>query len=95
MDAKFDFILPYEVPSKKLDVNYAIDGTPANEDYDDIIVGGQPNDKDEVIDKYLNIKLIFDISTKGKCRGTVVMRSWVLYGRVIGCSHTNTFFVTR
>ena len=45
-----------------------------NEEYDDMIVKGQPNDKDSVINKYLNMNIIFDVGTNDKHCGTVVVK---------------------
>ena len=60
-----------------------------------MIVEGQTNNEDELIDKYLNMNLIFDVGTNGKRCGTVVKCSQGLDGRAIGCSHTIPFFDTR
>ena len=60
-----------------------------------MIVKGRPNDEDEVIDKYLNMNLIFDVGTNNDCHGTVVKSSRGLDGRATGRSHTNPFFETR
>ena len=54
---------------------YARGITPKDEWYDDTIVEGQPNDKDEMIYKYLNVNLIFDVGTNNKRFGTVVKHS--------------------
>ena len=48
-----------------------------------------------MIDKYLNMNLIFDVGTNGKRRGTVVKISQRIDGRSIGRSHTNHFFDAR
>ena len=48
-----------------------------------------------MIDKYLNINLIFDIGTNAMHRGTVVKRSRVIYGRAFGRLHTNPSVDTR
>ena len=63
MDDKFDFILPIKDISKNLGIKYASGFTPTDEDHDDKIVKGQPNDEDDVIDKYLNMKSLFDFDT--------------------------------
>ena len=91
MDGKFDFILLGEDLIKNLGVKYASGVTPKDWKYYDMIVEGRPNDKDEVIDKYLNVNLIFDISTKNNRRGTLVKRSCALDGREIVYLHTNPF----
>ena len=94
MDSKFDFILPDEDLSKNLGVHYASGVTTMNEEYDNMISKERPNDKDEVIYKYLNMNLIFDVGTNDKRRGTMVNFSWGLDRRAIGCLQTNPFFVT-
>ena len=43
----------------------------------------RPENEEEMIDKYLNMNLIFDLGTNSKRRGTVVKRSQVLDGRAI------------
>ena len=65
------------------------------EDYNDIILEGRLNDKDELIDKYLNMKFISDVGTNNELRGTLFKRSRGLDGIAIGGSHTNPFFDTR
>ena len=54
---------------------------PTDEEYYDMVVKGETNDEDEVIDKYLNMNLIFDVFTNNKHHGTVVKHSWGLDGR--------------
>ena len=46
-----------------------------------MIVEGKSDDEEEVIDKYLNMSLIFDVRTNNKRCGTVGKRSWVIDGR--------------
>ena len=94
VDGNFDFILTGEDLSKKLGVNYDRNVTPTDEEYGDMIVKGWNNEEDEVIDKYLNMNLIFDVGTKNGRRGTVVKRSRGIDGRAIGRPHTNHFFET-
>ena len=48
-----------------------------------------------MIDKYLNMNLIFDVGTNDEHRGTMVKSSQGTYGRYIGQLHTNSFFDTR
>ena len=60
-----------------------------------MIVKGRPIDEDEVIDKYLNMNLIFDVGTNNDFRGTVVKRSQELDRIAIGNSNTNSFFDTH
>ena len=60
-----------------------------------MIVEGQPNNQEEVIDKYLNMNLIFYVITNNKRCRTVVQFSQGLDGRGIGRFHTNPFFDTR
>ena len=66
-----------------------------DEEYDVMIIEGRTNEEDEVIYKYLNVNLIFDISTNNERCGTIVKRYRGLDGREIGFSHTNPFFDTR
>ena len=94
MDIKFDFILPDDGIRKNLAVNYDSGFTPTDEEYDDMSVKGRPNNEDEVIDKYLNMNLIFDVGINDKPHGTVVKNSRGLHGRVISHSDTNPFFYT-
>ena len=95
VDGKFDFILPDKDLIKNLGVNYSSGVTPRDEDYDDMIVKRRPIDKEEVVDKYLKMNLIFDVGTNDERRVTVVKLSWVLDGRVIFHLHTKPFFDTR
>ena len=69
MDGRFDFILLDEDIRKNLGVNYDIRVMTMDEEYDDMIVEGPTNDEDDVIDKYLNMNLIFDVGTNNKRRG--------------------------
>ena len=92
MDGKFDFILPYEVLIKNLGVNYASGVMPTYEEYDAVIVEGGPNGEDEVIDKNLNMNLIFDVGTNYERSRNVVKRSHGIDGREICCLHSNPLF---
>ena len=94
VDVKFDFILPDEDFSRNLGVNYARGVVPTDQEYDEIIVKGQPYDEEDVIDMYLSMNLIFDVGTNDNHHGTVVKCSRVLDGSVLGCLHTNSFFDT-
>ena len=94
LNGKFDFILPDRDISKNLGDKYYSGIKPTDEEYDDMIVNRQTNDQDELIYKYLNMKLIFDAGTNDERRGTVVKHSQVLNGGVIGCLHTKPFFDT-
>ena len=66
MDGKFDFILPDEDFIENIGVIYDISVTPTDEEYDNMIVEGRPDEKEEVIDKYINMNLISDVGTKKK-----------------------------
>ena len=55
----------------------------------------RPDYKEEVIDKYLNMNLIFDVGTNNKRRGNLANLSRWLDGRVIGRLHNNPLFDTR
>jgi hypothetical protein len=48
-----------------------------------------------VINKYLNAELIFDIGTGSKRRGRVVKHAKRTSGKPIGCAHSNLLFDTR
>ena len=48
-----------------------------------------------MIDKYLNMNLIFDVITNNERRGTMVKRSRGLDGRTIIHFNTNPFFETH
>ena len=87
--------MPVRDLSKDLAVNYARNVTLTYKDYDDMILEGQPNDEDEVIDNYFNMNLIFDFVTNNKRRGTVVKHPRGTYGRATGRFQTNPFFDTR
>ena len=50
MDGKFDFILPDKDFRKNIGVNYVSDVTPIDEEYDDMIVEGRPNEEEYVGD---------------------------------------------
>ena len=72
VDGKFDLILTDEDLSGNLGVNYYSGVMPTDDEYDGMVVKGRPNDKDEVIDKYLNMNLIFDVRTNSERCGTAV-----------------------
>ena len=74
VDGKFDFILPDEDFIENLGVLYDISVTPTDEEYDNMIVEGRPDEKEEVIDKYINMNLISDVGTNKERRGTMVKR---------------------
>ena len=48
-----------------------------------------------MIDNYLNMNLIFDVSTNDGHCGTVVKQSWLLGGREISFYDNNPSFDTR
>jgi hypothetical protein len=50
---------------------------------------------DDVIDKYENTELIFDVGTGNKRRGRVVKRAKGTSGKPIGRAHSNPLFNTR
>ena len=66
MDGKFDFILPDEDFIENLGVIYDISVTPTDEEYNNMIDEGRPEEEEEVIDKYINTNLIFDVGTSNK-----------------------------
>ena len=68
---------------------------PTDDEYNDMIVKGWPKDEKEIIDKYLNMNLIFDVGTHDKRSGTVVKRLLVLDGREIIHLCNNPLFGTR
>ena len=95
VDDKFYFILTDEDFSKNMGVNYASGVKPTYEEYTDMIVKGRSEEEEEVIDKYLNMNMIFEVVTSEKCCGTMVNRSRGLDGRDIGNLYNNSFFDTR
>ena len=74
MDSKFNFILLDKDVSGNLGVKYASDVMPTDEEYNEIIFEGRPNDKEEVIDMYISMNLIFDVRTNDESYGTAVKR---------------------
>ena len=67
------------------------------EDYGDMITDKWPNKDDlddEAIGKYLNMELIFSISTNDKRQGCVVKHLQGLDGNLIGRAHSNPYFDT-
>ena len=74
------------------------DNTPKDTDYDDMFVPEalEADDmNDDVIDKYLNAELIFDIGTGSERKGRVLKRAKGSTGEPIGRAHTNPLFDTR
>jgi hypothetical protein len=72
------------------------ENVPSLEEYDDMVMEEHPeHDDEEVIDKYLNVKLIMDVGTNNEWRGCVVKRSWGLVGEPISCAHSNPLFDTH
>jgi hypothetical protein len=69
------------------------------EDYGDMIIPDTLDADDinnDVIDKYLNAELIFDVGTGSECRGRVVKRAKGTSGEPIGRAHSsNPLFDTR
>ena len=68
------------------------------EDYDDMNVPeAMEADEmdDEIMDKYLNAKLIFDVGTGSERKGRVVKRANGTSGESIGRAHANPLFDTR
>ncbi|KAI2501269.1 Reverse transcriptase (RNA-dependent DNA polymerase) [Fragilaria crotonensis] len=78
-----------EVPSGtvRTDEDYGDMDTPDTLDADDI--------NDDVIDKYLNAELIFDVGTGSERKGRVVKRAKGTSGEPIGRAHSNPLFDTR
>jgi hypothetical protein len=48
---------------------------------------------DDVIDKYLNAELIFDVGTGSERRGRVVKRAKGTFGEPIGRAHSNPYSI--
>ncbi len=68
------------------------------EDYGDMIIPDMLDAEDindDVIDKYLNAELIFDVGTSSERRGRVVKRARGTSGKPIGRAHSNPLFDTR
>jgi hypothetical protein len=60
-------------------------------------MNGLMNDElsDELMDKYVNAELIFNVGTGNERRGRVTKRAKGAYGETIGTAHTNPLFDTR
>ena len=72
--------------------------TPTDAEYGDMITTDVPEVDDideEMVDKYLNAELIFDIGTGAERRGRVVKRAKGTTGEPIGRAHANPLFDTR
>jgi hypothetical protein len=68
------------------------------DDYGDMIVPDTldaDDINDDMIDKYLNAELIFDVGSGSERRGCVVKRAKGTSGKTIGRAHSNPLFVTR
>jgi hypothetical protein len=68
------------------------------EDYGDMIIPDTldaDDINDDVIDKYLNAELIFDVGTRSKRRGHTVKCAKGTSGKPIGRAHSNPLFDTR
>ena len=67
--------------------------TTSDENYDDIHIEERPdNDDEEVIDKYLNVELILNVSTNDECQGHVVKHLW---GTEVKSHTGGSYFVVR
>jgi hypothetical protein len=55
----------------------------------------EDDDKEEAVDKFLNVELIMNMGTNDERRGRVVKRSLGLDSKPIGRAHTNPLFATR
>ncbi|KAI2500467.1 Reverse transcriptase (RNA-dependent DNA polymerase) [Fragilaria crotonensis] len=75
------------VDAPQPDVDYDDMTTPAPMEADDI--------NDEIMDKYLNAELIFDVGTGTERKGRVVKRAKGTSGEPIGRAHANPLFDTR
>ena len=72
--------------------------TPADDEYGDMLAPEalEADDmSDEIMDKYLNTELIFDMGTGAERRGRVIKRAKGTTGQPIGRSHANPLFDTR
>jgi hypothetical protein len=72
--------------------------TPTIEEYGDMVTPDTLEADDvgnEILDKYLNAELIFDIGTGAERRGRVIKRAKGTTGQPIGRGHTNPLFDTR
>jgi hypothetical protein len=70
----------------------------AKEDYDDITTPDTldaDDINDNMIDKYLNAELIFDVGTGSKRKGCVVRRAKGTSGKPIGRAHPYPLFDTQ
>jgi hypothetical protein len=70
----------------------------AQEDYGDMVTADALNADeidDDLLDKYLNAELIFDVGTGNERKGRVVKRAKVTSGEPIGHAHSNPLFDTR
>ena len=69
---------------------------PTDEYYEDMITGGRPEaDYEEVMDKYVNVEPILDITLANEWQGRVTKRLRGIDGKVVGSVHVNPFFDTR
>ena len=65
---------------------------PPAEDYGDMVTEEQPDEDDlddEVIDKYINVELIFGISTNNEIKGSMIKCSWGLDSEPFSHAHSN------
>ena len=72
--------------------------TPTIEEYSDMVTPDMLEADDvgnEILDKYLNAELIFDIGTGAERRGRVIKRAKGTTGEPMGRGHTNPLLVTR
>ena len=75
-----------------------VTNTPADDEYGDMITPEALEADDmseEIMDKYLNTELIFDMGTGAERRGRVIKRAKGTTGQPIGRSHANPLFDTR
>ena len=80
------------------DSHRGVTTTPAVDEYGDMIVleSLEADDiDDEVLDKYLNAELIFDMGTGAERRGRVIKRAKGTTGQPVGRGHANPLFDTR
>jgi hypothetical protein len=72
--------------------------TISEEDYGNISLPETPDVDDvddDLMDKYLNAKLIFNVGTSHERKGCVVKRAKGISGEPIGRAHANPLFDTR
>ena len=72
--------------------------TPADTDYDDMLVDDKPERDelpDDLTDKYIGTELILGIGLGNERRGRVTKRAKGSYGEEVGRAHTNPLFDTR